>query len=154
MTFQNHRRRVDSTLPPTIECYEKKRRLLSGHTISDPWRRCSIRLCSIRKSNPPSWLQLASFGVWHLCNEREGFLWRRSGASTISKFVSVVHMWLAVWCKEETSTFTVFDVLPFCNAAFYSLGSARGRHKCKFDRPRKGSLGATGVIEGIAPSSA
>ena len=56
-------------LSSIIKYYEKKRRVLNGRTISGPWKRC-IGLCSTRKSTPPSGLQVASFGVWHLYNER------------------------------------------------------------------------------------
>jgi hypothetical protein len=34
---------------------------------------------------------------------------------------------------RKTSAFTVFDVLQFCNAALYSFGSARRRHRSNFD---------------------
>ena len=36
---------------------------------------------------------------------------------------------------KKTSFVKVFDVFHFCNAASYSLGGMRGRHRFGFDAP-------------------
>ena len=131
----NRRRTVNNTLLQQLRCYEKKsRRVLNGPTMSNP----CIRLC-IRKSSSSFGLQIASFWVWQLCNERKRFLWGGTRTSTTenSNLVIVGHGRLAVLCKEKSSACTVFYVLHFCNAAFYSFGGVRGRHKSSFDAPKE-----------------